>query len=458
MRVDSFIVIVLLHVFFIFDGMANSSSPDSTIKSKKGQFTGYAKNFFMATQNSSSLYDYWANATGVHLGYVSTKWNGFSLGVSTSVVLNTFSSDLNKIDPITGRSAALEKELFDLNHPYSKGPLTRLEELYVKYQYKQSFISFGKLNINKGPLLLKRDGRMIPFVFQGVWGEFNQLKNQQINIGWIYKASSRSTMEWESLSDLIGRLNNGYQPDGTKADYSKAVQTNGLTVIGYQLKVKEGWRFQLTDYYLDKIFNIVWFQVDVKSDKWESGLQFVFQSPNNYQSKIEYQSRYIQPNEQAKVLAGKFDWKGNNDLTKLKFAALYGFGGGRFLFPKELTREDLFATLPRSRAEGFGRVAIFNIGFEQSFKKSYWSDWKLDFILQRVEAPKYDDYKNNKYGNFSYFQSLIGIDYKPKKNQKLELSVLYIARLSEKNLDVPLAKMAYKSNMNHLAVILNVSF
>lgn len=227
-----------------------------------GCVEGHMRNYFMATINQGDLKDYWANGTGGALAYHTDVWKGWQFGVKGIFTFNTASSDLNELDTLVNKSAKWEKELFDVNRPFVKHDLDRLEELYIKYHFNSSYATFGKIDINQGPLLLKRDGRMKPFVYKGFWSEINEIKKTKINLGWIYSVSARGMTEWHNLSEAIGLNNNGYQPDGSKADYHMHNHTNGLFVLGIEHELTPGVKIKAFDYYLHHLININWFQMD----------------------------------------------------------------------------------------------------------------------------------------------------------------------------------------------------
>lgn len=59
----------------------------------------------MATINDFELNDYYANATGAALGFITPEWKGLQVGVKGLFTFNTFSSDLNRTDSLSHGSA-----------------------------------------------------------------------------------------------------------------------------------------------------------------------------------------------------------------------------------------------------------------------------------------------------------------------------------------------------------------
>lgn len=146
---------------------------------KNGNFSGHFRYFFMGTNNESGLSDYYANALGGGVKFETTKFHNFQFGVSGYYIYDIGSSDFSKKDPLTNLSNRYEVALFDFQNASSKGNLSRLEELYLKYNYKNSTITLGKQLLNTSFINLQ-DGRMRPTEVDGIWIDFNELKKTKI--------------------------------------------------------------------------------------------------------------------------------------------------------------------------------------------------------------------------------------------------------------------------------------
>ena len=77
---------------------------------------------------------------------------------------------MTHIDPYTQTVSRYETSLFDLENLANKHDLDRLEELYLKYNFKKSHIALGKQLINT-PFINLQDGRMRPTEVGGLFGE-----------------------------------------------------------------------------------------------------------------------------------------------------------------------------------------------------------------------------------------------------------------------------------------------
>ncbi|MFK8101555.1 MAG: hypothetical protein AB8G15_03490 [Saprospiraceae bacterium] len=423
----------------------------------RGHLHGHIRNYFMATVNEGDLTDYWTNGIGGAIKYETYNWKGFQLGVKGIFTYQSFSADLNKQDEQVAKGAKWEKELYDVNRPYEKKDLDRLEELYIKYNYKKSFIKLGKIDLNTSPLLLRRDGRMKPFVYRGLWAELQELKNQSIYIGWINGVSPRGMTEWYSINEAVGILNNGFQYDGSKASYHEFSQTRGIGVLGYKAKIKNI-SLQIWDYYFDRMNNTLWLQADYDKKNLFGGIQYVIQNACAYQNEIEFEHRYFQPDEMANVFALQIGYQSIDKIFKISSSFLHGFGIGRFLFPKELGRENFYVSQPRSWIDGYGLVNVYMIRGQLRPINEKWKGLSLDIRLSYVDAPDQNDFANNKYGRTDYTQITLLTKYAFQKKMKgLEMTLLYVLKYSPSQELLP-SETFYKTNLHHFNLIANINF
>lgn len=423
----------------------------------RGQLHGHIRNYFMATVNEDELKDYWTNAIGGSIQYETYNWKGVQLGVKGIFTFQTLSADLNEPDEQVFRKAKWEKELYDVNRPYEKKDLDRLEELYIKYSYKNSFLTVGKIDINTGPLLLRRDGRMKPFVYRGLWTELYELKNQAIYAGWINGVSPRGMTDWYTLNQAVGLLNNGFQYDGSNAVYHEFAETKGLGVLGYKVKIKDI-SLQIWDYYFDQIDNTLWLQADYDKKHLFGGVQYVIQNACNHQSDIAFEHRYFQPDQMANVFATQIGYQSMDKSLKLSSAFLHAFGTGRFLFPKELGRENFYVSQPRSWIDGYGLVSVYMIRGQLQPLNKKWKGLSLDMMLSYTNAPDQEDFANNKYGRSDYMQTTVLTKYSfQKKLEGLEINILYIMKYSPDQ-ELSPSETFYKTNLHHFNLIANINF
>lgn len=421
----------------------------------KGQWHGHFRNYFMATINYNNLEEYWTNATGGALLYETAPWHGFNAGVRGIFTYRTFSSNIHDPDAAHG-SGKWEKELYDINRPDEKYDLDRLDELYIRYKSKHFEITYGKQDINEGPLLKNRDGRMKPFVYRGFWSEF-QNENNHIWLGWIDGVSPRGMTEWYDLNEAIGLIALGNEPNGTQSDYHEMSNTRGLAVAGYQHKLSNTLKATGWAYLMDRMFGIYWAQLDWKYANLFAGLQYVHQHALPYQGNLHYNERYYQPDEQANVVSGQAGW--TNGQLILSAAYLHAFNTGRFLYPREMSREDFYVSQPRSWMDGFGNTNVYQVGAKYFIKRNKEPLLDVSVYINHVAGPGYGNIKFNKYNLPVYNQVTARVKHHFHNIMEgMTLGIMYIARNSSEVNEMTDNDIYYRTNFHNINLVLNINF
>ncbi|GHA28620.1 hypothetical protein GCM10007103_07850 [Salinimicrobium marinum] len=324
--------------------------------SKDAYVHGHVRNFYLTTNNHGVLKDYYTNATGGAISIITGNYKGFEIGVKSIFTYQTLGSNLNVKDESTGLTAKWEYELYDVFQKGNYSNLDRLDELFLRYKFKESYLSLGRLKPEYTPLLNQSDGRMMPFSHKGFWGHFNFHPRHTFNVGWLDGVAPRATTDWYDLEEGIGLFNNGYQPNGEKAAYHGLYPSKGIGIISYKY-LHRNFRIALYDMYIDKLHNTIWTEAGYSLLNFNLGLQVVYQTPLQFSEGLPYENRYIQPEEHGQVISSQLGW--GNKMFRFAFAYTHAFDKGRFLFPKELGRDRLFTSISRSRLEGLGGVDVY---------------------------------------------------------------------------------------------------
>jgi len=420
----------------------------------KGHVKGHVRNFFMNTINEGSLRDYWTNAIGMSLHYESLPFYGFMFEMKGIFTFQTISSDLNYIDPLSGKSSKWEIELYDILDRNNKTDLDRLEELFIHYQWKNSFVRYGRIPIDKTPLVNARDGRMKPFAFEGAYSEIGISKKWKIKSMIIHGVSPRSTVEWFQFHEAIGLNNNGFTPMGEKAEYHEHLDSRFL--FGQEIKFQDkNFSASFWEFYFDKLFNLNWGQMEVKSKHFKLGIIGVNQFGLKEQKELEIVNQYYTPGTRAHVASELIEFK--NGDWKYKAARSDVFGNGKFLFPRELGRERLYTSITRSWMDGFGKSSMTNFGINYKPKKK--KELELDLVTSFVKTPGQTNYAFNKYGTRDYIQTNFEIDYNFEGRLKgLELDLLYIYVKDVHAKTITYEEAANKTNFHQINLIMNINF
>lgn len=416
----------------------------------RAHFHGHFRNYFMSTYNQGDLRDYYTNATGGAIGFTSGNFKGFEIGVKGIFTYKTFGNVLGNEDPITGKNSKWEYELYDVLNQGNFQDLDRLEELFLKYRFGNSYVSYGKIETEYTPLLNHSDGRMKPFAHRGSWAHLNFTPQHQINLGWINGVSPRATTEWFSIEEGIGLFYNGHQPNGELAEYHEHYPSSGIGVANYNFQ-KNNFSFKFYDLYIDKLINTFWTEVGLDINSFKVGVQYVNQIPMKFNEALPYENRYVQPNENGQVLSSQLGWK--NEKLNFAFAYTHAFDSGRFLFPKELGRDHFFTSIPRSRLEGLGNVDVYTI------KGEYHPLHQLHVgvELQQIQGADPNRLQFNKYNVDESFQVNSHIRYEARGFlEGLSFDLLWVYRENQNHIDAQ--SIFNKSNFNQLNFVTNYNF
>ncbi|MCG9910907.1 MAG: OprD family outer membrane porin [Flavobacteriales bacterium] len=391
----------------------NIKSTDSTsllYAFRSGTAHGHIRYYFMATDNRAGLTDYFANAAGGGLRYETGRFKGFQAGISGFFIFNIGSSDFTKNDSLTNQPSRYELGLFDVEDGHNKYDLDRLEELFIKYNFRKSHIEFGKILINT-PLINLQDGRMRPSGVEGLWFDINELKNTRFEGGFLYGFSPRGTVKWYQGGKSIGVFPQGLNPDGTPSNYLNNIKSAGTAVLGIHYNPNPILKIQVWDYYIENVLNTAMLQTDFtfqlkNKSKLFTGMQFIRQDAINNGGNADPSKTYVRRGNKSMTIGGTFGWKDKNWETSLNYNHITAHG--RYLFPREWGRDPFYTFLPRERSEGFGNVHALvgkvnyfapKIGIKASLGGGY------------IHMPDAKNASLNKYGMPSYGQINADVRY-----------------------------------------------
>jgi hypothetical protein len=397
---------------------------------KRGHFNGHFRYFFMSSQNQKRLTDYYANAFGGGIRYETAKFHGFQFAVSGFYTFNIGSSNLGKPDSTTGQFNRYEIALFDIEDPYNKKDIDRLEEFYIKYNYKKSSVIFGRQLLNT-PFINLQDGRMRPTGVEGFWFEMNEMKKVKLEGGWLYALSPRGTTKWYDAGASIGVYSGGVHVDGSKSQYSNNVESKGVFLVGAHVELNENIILHGWNVFTENIFNTTMLQTDFSfplnnNNTIFTAAQFVRQDALNNGGNEVAAKTYFEKGGKAITFGTKAGWKNKQWEASINYNRITA--QGRYLMPREWGREPFFTFMPRERNEGFGDVHaimgkvnynIPTIRIKTSLSGGYY------------KLPDVKDYRLNKYGVPSYTQVNADVRYAFNKVLKgLEAQLLVVGKLN----------------------------
>jgi hypothetical protein len=391
---------------------ARTTLPDSlTLRHflQQGKWRTQMRSFFMLTDNRPGLSDSYALAVGGAASYQTASFKGFQLGFTGSFTYNLWSSNLSQPDPLTGQFNRYEIGLFDIEDP-DQPFIGRVDEMYVRYNWKKSKIVWGKQMLNT-PWVNPQDGRMRPNFQDGLYLDFQELKHFKIELAWLYRFLVRSTESWLSIAQSIGQYPNGVTPDGVRADYRNNLRSGGLGIAGISYFPSARLQVQFWNYYAANISNTMFWQGEwqlplgiAQQNHWLGGVQFHYQTAIGEGGSANPEFSYMPSGQRNHAISARTGWKRGANLFTINYTRIAA--GGRFLFPREWGRDPFYTFLPRERNEGYGDTHGVMTQLSHQFRKIRL---KAEVGYGHYYLPSPLDNKLNKYGVPSYRQLNINL-------------------------------------------------
>lgn len=439
-------------------GMDSTDSKSLLAAFKNGLMQGHFRYFNMNTLNEKELSDYYANAAGGGLRFESAKFHSLQFGISGFYIFNIASSDLGIPDPKSGQYNRYEIALFDIEDPFNKKDIDRLEELYLKYSYKKSSLILGRQLLNT-PFINLQDGRMRPTGVEGLWTEINEIKGTKIEAGWIYSISPRGTTKWYNAGESIGVYSAGLNPDGTPSLYSGQIYSKGLALLGLNTRINKWLKIQGWNMLTENVFNTAMLQTDFsfplkKNSILMASAQLIKQDAVNDGGNIDQSETYFTKGANSLSFGARIAWKDKSWETSLNYNRITA--QGRYLVPREWGRDPFFTFLPRERNEGLGDVDAIMAKVNYNFPKS---GFKTSVAAGYYHLPDTKNFALNKYGMPSYTQINTDIRYTFTNTLKgLEAQFLFVAKLNNGETYGNSRQIINKVNMVQSNFVLNFHF
>jgi outer membrane porin, OprD family len=395
------------------------------------QWQVQSRTFFMSTINEGSLKDDYTLATGAGIGVLTDPFYGFQLGFNGYFIFELVSSDLAKPDPASNSSNRYEIGLYDLTDPGNTMDLSRLEELYLKYNYSKSSIVAGRFNINT-PFIGPQDGRMRPTLEEGAWVSVKESEKIGFNGGWISAVSPRSTMTWYDTGNSIGVYPGGVTEDGVKSAYAGNLNSAGLALANVYYKPVKGWRINIWDAWTENVFNTA--MIEVYTERTDAkrkidiyhGFMFIHQDAMNDGGNADPSKTYMSDGAQSNVISAQVGFKNTKWNTSFNYTHITG--DGRYLMPREWGRDPFYTFLPRERNEGYGDLNAFMV---KVARNSIDKKFKTSLAYGFYDLPDIKNYRLNKYSVPSYHQVNYEASYFFKKFLKgFELRTLLAYKIN----------------------------
>lgn len=425
---------------------------------RNGELKGHLRSAYFHSDNKAKLSDAYAMGIGMGIEFETGKFKGFQIGLGGFFIYNILSSDLAALDTITKQPNRYEIGLFDIENPKNKHDLDRLEDLYLKYHYKKSFIKIGKQHFDS-PFLNAQDGRMRPTIVQGLHFELNEIENAKIQLSYINSISPRSTVKWFGIGESIGVYPSGVSSSGKASKYKGNVGSHFILLSDIQYTYRKNFKIHAHNMYVENVMNTSFFELDFKhkiskSSSLRTSAQWIHQVKiENGGNDSAYKS-YYENQEKADALSARIGYIDNKTTIYLSYTRI--FDEGKYLMPREWGRDPFYTFMPRERSEGFANLHAINISYKRNwFENKFISGIAFGYY----DLPDVLDFSKNKYGLPDYSQLNIDLKYNFKKYfEGLSVDVLYVHKFNNGNTYNNLKYVYNKVDLTLFNIILNYKF
>lgn len=393
-----------------------------------GLWQGHARHYGMYTHNFEGP-SYYGSAISLNLSYF-RKLKNWEFGLGVTSVSPFGPSNKDAAAPMNGRKTKWENELF-----FQGNGSLRLRDAYLRKNLPFGFLSYGVQDFAKTPLLNESDGRSHGYRFKGLQSVWNTGSHTRLHLHWIDRVSLRGRADWMSIHQLFPSTDR---------------HSKGIGILGMETKTP---RFDVTfwNIHIDKTLNTSWFELHYQWKKIEFGFIYTYQIPMRAQTSLPWINQYAHPDENGQVASFKLTWSEKN--VELGAAYTRAMDTGRFLFPKELGRDQFFTSFARNRLEGLADVNIFAIKAKYRFNSD---NFFIGVAAANLQGSSQEKLKN-KYQIDDYHQINTRVQYKLDELwEGVEIALLCIWKENRNNRGLDSA--FNQSNYSQINLITNIYF
>jgi hypothetical protein len=290
----------------------------------------------------------------------------------------------------------------------AKSNLIRIENLFLKYTRSRTSLAVGKMRLNT-PFFNPQDGRMNTTIEEGAWLTINEFKKVQINGGWVWSISPRSTTQWFSKANSIGIYSSGVTEEGVKSNYYGNISSSVITLGNMIINPGKSIKINLWDMLVDNVMNMSMIELNTEFGRnltYYQGVMFIHQNAMNHGGNVDQTKTYITKGSQSNSISGQIGIKTKRMNTSINYTHITA--DGRYLMPREWGRDPFYTFMSRERNDGFGKVHAVTTKTTVNFLKE---NLKTGLAYGYFLLPDVKDYRLNKYGMPSYHQANLDISY-----------------------------------------------
>ncbi len=406
----------------------------------------HSRSFFMGTMNQGQLKDDYALAQGAGIGLLTKSIKGFQLGMSGYFIFNVLSSNLAEKDPTTQGLNRYEIGQFDVLNRTNTSSFDRLEELFLRYHFRQSTFTLGRMSLET-PFVNMQDGRMRPTLEEGFWVDSKGKKNQwRIQGGVLWGIFPRSTSKWMTLKESIGIYGIGSNALTGKPQLVIEDKINGVFMLNVDCQWNESYLIRYWSVWVDQLMSTNMLESKmtqpVLNGQGYFNTMLIQQNSLSNGGNANQKLTYFTKGSQSNVISAQVGWK--KKMLNINFNYTRIFNGDRYLMPREWGRDPFYTFMPRERNEGLANVNAYTAQFTFSMK----SGFKCGSGVGYYRLPSITNFTQNKYGMPSYGQVNLFASYGFKGLwEGLEIRFLIAGKTEMSNEIIPLKNQINKVNM-----------
>ena len=329
-----------------------------------------------------------------------------------------------------------------------------MEELFIKYNFKNGAVTFGQQLINT-PFINLQDGRMRPTLVAGLYGHWQPASALKAEGGVLTGISPRSTVRWFKIGESVGLLPQGRSVDGSASNYAGHTESRAVGLVGVHYAPHPQVKVHVWNTYADNLFNVALVQADIEGPRgFVGGLQVIRQDVLGHGGNADPSRNYAVPGSKSWVFGARVGQKIHGSSWMANYTRITAHG--RYLMPREWGRDPFFTFMPRERNEGLGDVHAATWAFKQNLPRQRLT---MSLTLGYFHLPDVKNAAINKYALPSYGQANFDVRYRfVGLLQGLEGQLLLVGKLNVgETYDNP-AFMFNKTDMWLTNVVLNYHF
>jgi hypothetical protein len=463
--------IISISFFFVFvanfifaqeqinEAFAQNQLSGDSLRSVKDVFQSsewhfHSRSFFMGTMNQGQLKDDYALAQGAGIGLLTKSIKGFQLGMSGYFIFNVLSSNLAEKDPTTQGLNRYEIGQFDVLNRTNTSSFDRLEELFLRYHFRQSTFTLGRMSLET-PFVNMQDGRMRPTLEEGIWIDSKGDRDKwRIQGGVLWGIFPRSTSKWMTLKESIGIYGIGSNALTGKPQLVIADKINGVFMLNVDCQWNESNQLRYWNVWVDQLMStnmLEWKMTQpVLKGQGYFNTMLIQQNSLSNGGNANQQLTYFTKGSQSNVISAQVGWKKKMLNFNLNYTHI--FNGDRYLMPREWGRDPFYTFMSRERNEGLANVHAFTT----QLTRTQETGLKWGGGLGYYRLPSITNFAQNKYGMPSYGQVNLFASYGFKGVwEGLEIRFLIAGKTEMSKEIIPLKNQINKVNMINSNVVID---